>query len=122
MNKITAADMKTPGQIRSALQKERNAFIKGKFKFENNTEPQYYNGAISRAFTMQDGSVYVEFQQFGTHYQAIFNESMGAIHRLAKTKAAQFAAGAHHSISVKGVRGRVNEKGICNIKQVTFLK
>lgn len=121
MSRCMPTDSRTPAQIRASEQRERLAFVRAKFNVENNPNPQFFNGSIIRAFTMRDGSVYVEFNQLGTRYQMIISESMGNIYGYAKSILSQYE-GACYSISVKGVRGRVNEKGICNIRQVTFLK
>lgn len=122
MGTLTAADLLTPGQRRSKEQRERDAFIRTKFQIDNNPNPQYFNGTITRGFKMRDGSVYIEFNQYNNRYQIIISELMGNVHVFAKQILEQFNTGKRTLITVKGISGRANDKGIRNIKQVSFLK
>ncbi|WP_445769408.1 hypothetical protein [Rheinheimera sp.] len=72
MGTLTAADLLTPGQRRAKEQRERDAFIRTKFQIDNNPNPQYFNGTISRGFKMRDGSV------FGVNYHGRFASIMMA--------------------------------------------
>ena len=71
---------------------------------------------------MRDGSVYIEFNQYNNRYQIIISELMGNVHVFAKQILEQFNTGKRTLITVKGISGRANDKGIRNIKQVSFLK
>lgn len=121
MGTLTAADMLTPGQKRAKQQRERDAFIRTKFKIDNNLNPQYFNGTITRGFKMRDGSVYIEFNQYNNPYQIIIAE-LSATYGYAKQIVEQFEAGLKKLITVKGVSGRVSDKGIRNIKNISFIK
>lgn len=122
MGTLTAADLLTPGQRRAKEQRERDAFIRTKFNIDNNPNPQYFNGTINRGFLMRDGSVYIEFNQFNTRYQIIITELMGNVHVFAKQIIEQFNEGKRKLITVKGVSGRLNDKGVRNVTKVSFLK
>lgn len=122
MGTFSVTGMLTPGQRRAKEQRERDAFIRTKFQIDNNPNPQYFNGTISRVFMMRDGSVYIEFDQYKSRYQIIITELMGCTHGFAKAILEQFKSGNRKLITVKGISGRVNDKGIRNIKRVSYLK
>ena len=121
MRTLTAANLLTPGQRRAKEQREQDAFIRAKFQIDNNPNPQYFNGTISRGFKMGDFSVYIEFNQYNNRYQTIIAE-LSDTYGYAKRILEQFEAGMRKNITVKGICGRVNDKGIRNIKSVSFLK
>ncbi|WP_240224600.1 hypothetical protein [Rheinheimera hassiensis] len=121
MGTFSVSGMLTPGQKRAKEQRERDAFIRTKFKIDNNPNPQYFNGSITRGFKMRDGSVYIEFSQYNSRFQIIISE-LSDTYGYAKRILEQFEAGLRNNITVKGICGRVNDKGIRNIKQVSFLK
>jgi hypothetical protein len=122
MGTLTAADLITPGQRRAREQREQEAFIRAKCQIDNNPNAQYFNGTITRGFMNRDGSVYIEFSQYNNRYQIIISEFMGGIYGFSKQILEQFSADTRKLITVKGVCGRANDKGIRNIKQVSFLK
>tara|TARA_Y100001951_G_C11168479_1_gene198874 strand:+ start:125 stop:493 length:369 start_codon:yes stop_codon:yes gene_type:complete len=122
MSALTAADMLTPGQRQAKERRDREAFIKEKFKIDNNPNPQFFNGTITRGFVMRDGSVYIEFSQFHSKYQIIISELMISTYGYAKKVVELFSTGKQHLITVKGISGRVNDKGIRNVKQVSYIK
>jgi hypothetical protein len=122
MGTLTAADLLTPGQRRAKEQRERDALIRTKFNIDNNSNPQYFNGTINRGFKMRDGSIYIEFSQFHSRYQIIITELMGNVHVFAKQIIEQFNEGKRKLITVKGVSGRLNDKGVRNVTKVSFLK
>lgn len=121
MTRLTAADLLTPGQARAKRLQRDFALNRAKFEFEHNTAPQYFNGQIIRAFQLRDGCAYIEFQQFHSNYQVILKPHEAAHpYVLAIIKA--FKTNTRHSITVKGSRGRLNEKGVCSVIKVTYIK